>query len=160
MPHTAYRTPHKKRKNHLNNNPATLSILPNPVCPVCKLPVYNAKFDGLGAFYCAECNGLAVPRDTMMKMRPGGKKPVEPAPEAADYRKPPFFEKREKPPFLICPFCGKKMETKKFGQMSLEVCEKCSSLWFDPGKELHVNDILGSYKMKMLNAKENGGRRR
>ncbi|HNZ29032.1 MAG TPA: zf-TFIIB domain-containing protein, partial [Candidatus Goldiibacteriota bacterium] len=80
--------------------------------------------------------------------------------EERDYRRPPFFEKREKPPFLICPFCGKKMAAKKLGQMQADMCTECSALWLDFGKEKHINDILGAYKMSIMNRTGNSSGRR
>src|SRR5258708_25020133 len=81
-----------------------------PVCPICKIPVYPATLDSQAILHCAECEGLGVSRKAMMKLQPQGKKEVQIGPEERDHKTPAFFEPRQKPPFLICPFCGKRME--------------------------------------------------
>jgi Zn-finger nucleic acid-binding protein len=129
-------------------------------CPVCKLPVYKAKIAGREMLHCAECEGSAYPRDTLMKLQALEKKVIDISAEERDYRRPPFFEKRDKPPFLICPFCGKKMAEKRLGQMQADMCTECKALWLDAGKEKHINDILGAYKMSIMNASGNSGGRR
>ncbi len=129
-------------------------------CPVCKLPIYPGKIGAFDMLHCAECGSTAYKKEVLMKMQAGDPKVIIPGPLEDSHITPPYFEKREKPPFLICPFCAKKMVTKTIGRMTAEICEECSALFLDSGKEKHINDILGSYKMKMLNAsKESGGRR-
>jgi Zn-finger nucleic acid-binding protein len=129
-------------------------------CPVCKLPVYKAKMAGRDIFHCAECGGSAYSREMLMKLQALDSKAIDISPQERDYRKPPFFEKREKPPFLICPYCGKKMTSKKLGQMTIDMCEECKAVWLDSGKEKHINDMMGSYKMQMLNKADSGRRQR
>jgi len=128
-------------------------------CPVCKLPIYPGKMGSFDILHCAECGSTAYKKEVLMKMQAGDAKAITTGPLEDNYIRPPFFEKREKPPFLICPFCGKKMTSKKIGQMTVDMCEACSALFLDSGKEKHINDLLGSYKMKVLNNSKDGGSR-
>jgi Zn-finger nucleic acid-binding protein len=129
-------------------------------CPVCKLPIYPGKMGKFDILHCAECGSTAYKKEALMKMQAGDPKDIVPGPLEDSHITPPFFEKREKPPFLICPFCGKKMPPKTIGRMTVDMCDECSALFLDSGKEKHINDLLGSYKMKVLNSsKDNGSRR-
>ncbi len=128
-----------------------------PDCPVCKIPIYPAKINTHSVYHCEECEGTSVSKEVMMKLQPMEPKKLIPSQLAKEHVRPPYFEPRDKPPFLICPFCRKKMLETKFTNMTVDVCEKCGAVWFDSGKEKHINEILGSYKMKRL--KEREGRR-
>lgn len=129
-----------------------------PDCPVCKIPIYPAKINTHNVYHCEECEGTAISREVMMKLQPMEPKKFTKSFLAREHVKPPYFESRNKPPFLICPFCRKKMVEKKFNGISVDVCEKCWGVWLDAGKEKHINEILGSYKIKRL--MNNEGRRR
>ncbi|HDQ25455.1 MAG TPA: hypothetical protein ENN43_01755 [bacterium] len=129
-------------------------------CPVCKIPAYKASLSGREIIHCAECGGAALRKELIMKLRPNEAVKLAIGPEERDYRRPPFFEKRDKPPFLICPYCMKKMEEKKFGEMSVDMCEKCGALWLDGGKLNHIGKILAPYKMRAVSGGGGGGRRR
>ena len=61
---------------------------------------------------------------------------------------------------LICPVCGKKMQEKKMGQMSVDICEKCGGVFLERGKEKHLNELIGPYKSQALKAKDQSSRRR
>jgi Zn-finger nucleic acid-binding protein len=128
-------------------------------CPVCKLGIYPAKMGTFDILHCAECGGTAYKKEVLMKMQAADVKTIGIGDLERDHRTPPFFEKRDKPPFLICPFCGKKMAAKKLGPMMTDMCSECSALFMESGKEKHLNDILGSYKMSVMNASRDGGGR-
>ena len=117
-------------------------------CPICKIPAYTGEFAGQQAVHCAECEGYGVRREAMMKLQPGGPKEFVKSMEERNHVKPPYFEKRQKPPFLICPFCGKRMKEDKLGPMKVEICEKCTALWLDGGKMIHINELIGPYKWR------------
>ena len=130
-------------------------------CPICKIPIYPGKMGSYDMLHCAECEGTAYKREVLMKMQAGDVKTITMGDLERDDRTPPFFEKREKPPFLICPFCGKKMAAKKLGPMQTDLCTECRALFLDGGKEKHINDILGSYKMAIMNeSRDKDSRRR
>ncbi|MFP4467201.1 MAG: zf-TFIIB domain-containing protein [Candidatus Goldiibacteriota bacterium] len=129
-------------------------------CPVCKIPIYPAHINGHFVLHCEECEGTAVPKEALMKLQAMETKRIERSPVSGEHIKPPYFEPRSKPPFLICPLCGKKMEEQKFGPLSADKCSKCGSLWLESGKEKHLNEILGPYKSRMLNKSKDTGRRR
>ena len=131
-----------------------------PKCPVCKIPIFPAKFNTHNALHCEECEGTAVAKETLMKLQAMEPKKLILSELRRHHVKPPYFEPRDKPPFLICPFCNKKMLDSKLGTMNLDMCEKCGAVWFDRGKEKHINDMLGPYKMKRLKSREDEGRRR
>jgi len=130
--------------------PPDISRLPN--CPVCKIPIYPAKLNSYAVFHCEECEGTAVSKEALMKLQQTDVKKIVKSELSRGHVTPPYFEPRDKPPFLICVFCGKKMPETKLGGMAVDMCEKCGSLWFDRGKEKHINAILGPYKMKRLDS--------
>lgn len=125
----------------------------SPVCPICKIPLYPATLDSHEVLHCAECEGLGVSREVMMKLQPQGKKEVQIGPEERGHKTPAFFEPRKKPPFLICPFCGKRMEAVKMGKTELDQCEKCGAIWLESPKLGMLPDIIGPYKWKAIKPK-------
>jgi Zn-finger nucleic acid-binding protein len=137
---------------------AVLDLRRLPDCPVCKIPIYPAKINTHNVYHCEECGGTAISKEVMMKLQPMEPKKLIKSWLAKEHVRPPYFEPRDKPPFLICPYCRKKMIETKFTSMTVDVCEKCWAVWFDAGKEKHINAILGLYKMKRL--KETERRRR
>jgi len=126
-------------------------------CPICKIPAYAASLGGQAALHCAECGGLGLRKEALAKLMPHGPKELELGEDERAHRTPPFFEPRDKPPFLICPFCGKRMQEKKLGPVQADVCTACKALWLDGAKWKHFNDILGPYKWQSM---EDKGRRR
>ena len=122
-------------------------------CPVCKIPIYAGTLDGQPAWHCAECGGLGIQRESMMKLQPYGKKDTQMGPEERGHKTPPFFEPRKKPPFLICPFCSKRMNKEKLGKAELEQCEKCDALWLERPKIELLNELIGPYKHRIARAK-------
>jgi len=136
-------------------------IIEKPVnCPICKIPLYKANLGGHEVLHCAECGGTALKREIVMKISPLDKKQLDISPEEHDHRTPLFFEKREKPPFLICPFCGKKMENKKLGPMQTDICEKCRAVFLEGERIKHLNEIIGPFKMMAMKEKDGEGGRR
>jgi Zn-finger nucleic acid-binding protein len=129
-------------------------------CPVCKIPIYPAKMGGYDILHCAECDSTAFKREVLMKMQATDSKKIAIGPQEQDHVTPPYFEKRDKPPFLICPFCGKKMLAKKLGVMQADMCEECKAVFLDGEKYKHINEILGAYKMSIMNAARDTRRRR
>ena len=126
-------------------------------CPVCKIKTYAGTLGDQEVIHCAECEGTGIKREAMMKFQPGGPKEFVKGPEEREHVKPPYFEKRNKPPFLICPFCGKKMKAEKLGPMNIDQCEKCSALWLEGAKAKHLNDLIGPYKWKASKSGSSGG---
>jgi len=129
-------------------------------CPICKLSIYPAKMGKYEILHCAECEGTAYKKEVLMKMQAMDPKKIETGELESSHVTPPYFEKREKPPFLICPFCGKKMPSKKIGQMQVDICDECGAVFLDSGKEKHINDLLGPYKRYMMNSGDSGPSRR
>ena len=128
-------------------------------CPVCKIPAYTGAVAGLEVLHCAECEGAAIKREVMMKMQPGGPKDYVKSAEERAHQKPPYFEKRTKPPIMACPFDGKRMKEVKIGPMKVDQCEKCDTLWLDGGKLGHLNDIIGPFKWSAAKGKDDGSGR-
>ena len=147
-------------KKIITSQPQTAGVGPKlSNCPVCKLSIYPAKMGKYDILHCAECGSTAYKKEVLMKMQPLDPKKVEVSDMERGHVTPVFFEKREKPPFLICPFCMKKMSAIKLGQMQVDMCEECKAVFLDEGKEKHINDMLGPYKMKLLNNSRDNGRR-
>jgi Zn-finger nucleic acid-binding protein len=119
-----------------------------PNCPLCRLPLYPAVLAGLPVLHCAECKGTALKRETLMKLAPQGSKDVVIGAEELNYKRPAFFEPREKPPILVCPFCRKRMKAVPFGKAKPDLCVDCSALWFDGPAPSDLNEALGPYKWK------------
>ncbi len=125
-----------------------------PNCPICKIPVYPAVLDGLEVQHCAECEGLAVKREVMMKLQSLGEKAVQIGPEEHNHKTPAFFEPRTKPPFLICPLCGKRMKALKLGKVELDQCENCDGIWLEGPKVGLLLEIIGPYKSRAAKPKD------
>jgi Zn-finger nucleic acid-binding protein len=133
-------------------------MTPTPkTCPTCKLPLYPAEITGQPLEHCAECQGLVIGRDAMMKLQPHGPKTIELSAAERDYKRPPFFEPRKKPPFLICPLCGKRMAESKLGPVAVDLCQSCQALWLDGPKTEGFNDLIGPYKWRITNDKKGAG---
>jgi Zn-finger nucleic acid-binding protein len=131
--------------------PEPLASVPKPkrICPICKITFYPATLSGQELLHCAECEGTAWPRASLMKLRPDeARLPIQRGPEEADHKTPPYFTPRQKPPFLICPLCGKRMKEHKLGGTAVDICEKCDCLWLDGPKAAKFGDLLGPYKWK------------
>lgn len=125
-----------------------------PVCPICKLPIYDAAISGLAVAHCAECKGMGIKREIMMKIQAFGPKEIMIGLEERGYKRPQFFEPRQKPPFLICPFCKKRMKENVLAKVSVDLCEACGALWLDGPKTELLNEILGPYKWRMSKDKK------
>ncbi len=128
-------------------------------CPICKIPLYYASLDSQEVLHCAECKGLGLSREVMMKLQPQGDKKIRIGAEERLHKRPAFFEPRQKPPFLICPFCGKRMEAVKLGKSELDKCEKCASLWLEGPKLEMLAEMIGPYKFRISPKKNDLGRR-
>ncbi len=128
-------------------------------CPICKIPLYPAGLDDLEVLHCAECAGLGVSREVMMKLRPQGKKSVQTGEKERHHKTPAFFEPRQKPPFLICPFCGKRMEALKLGKTELDQCVKCDGIWLEGSKVEMLPEIIGPYRFRASQSSKGQGRR-
>lgn len=130
---------------------SAFSAAPKPKrsCPICKIPFYQGSLAGLELWHCAECEGTAWPRATMMKLRPDeARLPLQRGPDEAGHQTPPYFTPRQKPPFLICPLCGKRMKEHKLAGTTVDLCEKCDALWLDGPKAGKFVDLVGPYKWK------------
>ncbi len=128
-------------------------------CPICKITLYPAALEGQAVLHCAECDGLGFARGTMMKLQPQGKKVVQIGAEERGHKTPAFFQPRPKPPFLICPFCGKRMEALKLGKTELDQCEKCGAIWLEGAKTEMLPEIIGPYKFRASQSGKDPGRR-
>jgi Zn-finger nucleic acid-binding protein len=122
-------------------------------CPICKLKLYSAHIVEAELLHCAECQGSALTREAMMKLQPYGAKEIQIGADERDYKRPPFFEPRKKPPFLICPFCSKRMKENKLGPMQVDLCESCHAVWLEASKGERLNDLIGPYKWRMSKAR-------
>ncbi|MES2201644.1 MAG: hypothetical protein V4498_05280 [candidate division FCPU426 bacterium] len=135
--------------------PALASVATKPKnCPICKLPLYNANISGNPMLHCAECKGVGMERDSMMKLQPYGAKEIELSAEERSYKRPQFFEPRKRPPFLICPFCSKRMNEAKLGPVATDLCEACDSLWLEGPRLKSFDEMVGPYKWRMVNKKK------
>ncbi len=103
--------------------------------------------------HCAECKGVAIGRESMMKLQPYGPKAIELSAEERDYKRPQFFEPRKKPPFLICPLCSKRMAETKLGPLAVDLCGECDALWLDGAKVKGLEELIGPYKWRMAKKK-------
>jgi Zn-finger nucleic acid-binding protein len=134
--------------------PETLASVPTPkrICPICKITFYPATLAGQELWHCAECNGTAWPRPTMAKLRPDDTNQViQPGEQESQHKTPPYFTPRQKPPFLICPMCGKRMKETKIAGVSVDLCEKCTCMWLDGPKLPKFGSLLSPYKWRLAN---------
>jgi hypothetical protein len=116
--------------------------------------MYPATVGDQALLHCAECGGTAYGRDSLMKLQPHGPKAIELSPDERSCKRPPFFEPRKKPPFLICPLCGKKMKEEKLAGGPVDLCGACNALWLDGPKIERLSELIGPYKWKIANAKK------
>ena len=131
--------------------PEKLASVPTPkkICPICKIQIYPATLVDRELLHCAECKGTAWPRETLMKLRPDDAKvPIQLGALEKDHKTPPFFTPRQKPPFLICPCCSKRMKLTKLANTEVDICEKCTCLWIDGPKAGKFAHLLGPYKWR------------
>jgi len=129
-------------------------LVEKAVCPICKIPAYEADFGGQPGVHCAECKGVGLKRESMMRLQPYGPKEIILGVAERQHKRPPYFEPRQKPPFLICPFCKKRMKALTFGKFPADLCEDCGALWLEEGKLPYLNDMLGPYKWKVSKDKK------
>jgi Zn-finger nucleic acid-binding protein len=123
-------------------------------CPICKITIYRATLAERELLLCEECHGTAWPRETLMKTQPqDAALPIVRGPEGEAHKTPPYFTPRQKPPFLICPFCQKRMKEEKLAGGPVDICEKCTCLWLDGPKNARFKDLLGPYKWKAAKAR-------
>ena len=86
----------------------------------------------------------------MGKLRPeDAKQAVQKGEQEARHQTPPYFTPRQKPPFLICPLCGKRMKETKLAGVAVDLCEKCTCLWLDGPKLAKFETLLGPYKWRL-----------
>jgi hypothetical protein len=97
---------------------------------------------------------MGIKRENMMKIQAYGPKEIVIGLEERGYKRPQLFEPRQKPPFLICPFCKKRMKENVLAKVSVDLCEACGALWLDGSKTELLNDILGPYKWRMSKDKK------
>jgi Zn-finger nucleic acid-binding protein len=120
---------------------------PKRICPICKITFYPATLAGQELWHCAECDGTAWPRSTLGKLRPDDTKLViQPGEQERQHKTPPYFTPRQKPPFLICPLCGKRMKETKLAGGAVDLCEKCTCMWLDGPKLPKFGALLSAYK--------------
>ncbi|MGH7739135.1 MAG: zf-TFIIB domain-containing protein [bacterium] len=124
------------------------------VCPICKIPVYEAALSEFPILHCAECKGVGVKRESMMKLQAYGPKEIKTGAEEKTYKRSAFFETRQRPPFLICPFCKKRMKSVSLSKMNVDLCESCDSIWLEDSRMEDFNDLLGPYKWKVSREKK------
>jgi len=128
-------------------------------CPVCKIPMYPGTLAGFEIYHCAECGSTCYKKESLTRMMPQDEKTFTRGDAERGHVRPPYFEKRERPPFLICPYCRKKMESRKTGPMQADICAECSAVFLDSGKEKHLSEMLGPYKSFIMNrGSKNTGR--
>ncbi len=124
-------------------------------CPICKIAIYPAQLAGRELFLCEECHGTAWPKETMMKTLPQeATQDIQRGSESKAHKTPAYFTPRQKPPFLICPLCQKRMKEEKLAGGPVDICEKCACLWLDGPKLARFKDLLGPFKWKTLKDKE------
>lgn len=111
--------------------------------------MYPSSIDTLPLEHCAECQGTVASRETLMKLSPHGAKTMELSADENTYKRPPYFEPRKKPPFLICPLCQKRMKETRLGPMNVELCSACHAMWMDGAKIEHLGELIGPYKWRM-----------
>jgi hypothetical protein len=86
----------------------------------------------------------------MAKLRPEDTdKAIKLGEEEGKHKTPPYFTPRQKPPFLICPLCGKRMKETKIAGVSVDLCEKCTCMWLDGPKLPKFATLLGPYKWRL-----------
>lgn len=98
-------------------------------CPICRQELVRAALDDIRVLHCENCKGIlfnqAVFAPVVQYLRAH-------TPELAQKPRPiqPAELKRE----VLCPSCGRKMETHPYGgpgNIVIDTCARCSQLWLD-----------------------------
>lgn len=103
-------------------------------CPVCRQALVVAALDGLRVLHCENCQGILFNQstfgETLRYLRSH-------APELAQMPKP--LNRSELQRKVLCPSCGRLMDTHPYGgpgNVVIDTCIHCALLWLDPS-ELH-----------------------
>ncbi len=111
-------------------------------CPVCAAPLAKALLDDQHAVrYCEQCRGVLVPRavfvDVVNARRAFPSRPPSiPAP----------LDERELQRHLVCPQCRDRMDVHPYygpGNIVIDTCRGCDSIWLDFGELKQVADAPG-----------------
>jgi Zn-finger nucleic acid-binding protein len=101
-------------------------------CPVCRIPLVYATVESTQVLYCQKCRGMLLNQNVFLKVvkylrAVSTKLPVDPPPmDAIDLERQ-----------LACPECGQLMSTHPYGgpgNIVVDNCVQCSSIWLDYGE--------------------------
>ena len=113
-----------------------LDELPDRLCPICAIPLWNATLQGVHIWSCKHCRGMMIPmgafQDLLEQTResdPGAEIP----PSAPD---PRDLERR-----IDCPVCRRHMDAHVYfggGNVVIDSCEQCELNWLDHGELMRI----------------------
>lgn len=100
-------------------------------CPVCKIPLVTAMIEDMHVQACPRCRGVMINQNELLfiikSLRLTSKKIDTVLPlNRADLKQERF-----------CQTCGRKLDTHAYeagGNVVIDVCEHCSTIWFDYGE--------------------------
>ena len=113
-----------------------LDELPDRLCPICAIPLWNATLQGAHLWSCKRCRGMMIPMGAFQELieqirdsEPG----AEIVPGAPD---PRDLQRR-----IDCPVCHKHMDAHVYfggGNVVIDSCEPCELNWLDHGELMRI----------------------
>jgi Zn-finger nucleic acid-binding protein len=111
-------------------------------CPVCRVAMSQALLDDAHPVrYCQKCRGVLVPRPAFAKVVNARRAWAATPPAQARPLDPRQLDRA-----LTCPLCDTRMATHPYygpGNVVLDTCDACDTIWLDFGELKHITDAPG-----------------
>jgi Zn-finger nucleic acid-binding protein len=114
-----------------------LEELPDRLCPICAIPLWNATIQGSRIWSCKRCGGMMIPMggfpDLVEQIRD-----IDPGAEISPAAPDPRDLQRK----IDCPVCHKHMEAHVYfggGNVVIDSCENCELNWLDRGELMRIS---------------------
>ena len=98
-------------------------------CPVCRVSLLHAWIDKTAVLYCGRCRGILLDQNvflaTLRYLRARSTEPPE---------RPRPINPQELAREILCPSCGRKMDTHPYcgpGNIVVDNCPHCTLIWLD-----------------------------
>jgi len=121
------------------------------LCPVCRVPMETMRIEGIEIDVCPSCNGIWLDEgelSALASLEPKAFEGVEhilipPEEKMEEIRQSANVSER------ICPRCGVKLYTYRYGGNSdivIDGCERCGGIWLDAGELKKILDYMDTLK--------------
>jgi Zn-finger nucleic acid-binding protein len=98
-------------------------------CPLCDISLSLAAIGETAVLYCERCRGVLIPALSFATAIERRRKELNHRPVAPPPLNPKELERR-----ILCPKCGKKMDTHPYGgagNIVIDNCPRCKENWLD-----------------------------